>query len=1015
MVKKRVHEIAKELKIESKEIINKLNDEGISVKSHMSTLEDREVERLLHLYGKEQAKPERKPGAAASQRNKPEQKKNMPASDGKKPAKTDGRQGNAKKPHRIAEQDYLRGPGLVDRVPSRPPDKRFEEKPEQKESPIFAGNNEPYRDRKETLGRTGAANKDYHSNAGKPQRNRPHGARNDVWRPERPGQAPGANRPGNQSGENQYGYRQPKPAGNRPPQQNRPVQDRDTQQRYGNRPGQDRDSQQRYGNRPGQDRDSQQRYGNRPGQDRDSQQRYGNRPGPGRYNDNRPAAGPRPGGAAAPGGTGQRWNDRQNRPGGYQQPNRPRPGDRPPQTTGTGGQGGRPRPDSATAAKPQGRFENKDRSTGDKSRFQDKSKSSPGKQPGRNRFDKHTSTLSDRGDKSRTRNMPGGGRRKPAYKQKDMKPSGPAQPLEKKPVVIGESVTVQELALKLYRTPAELIKKLMALGVMATINQEIDSDTASLLAVEYGYDVEIKLPVDLEAMLMQEPEEEAGALALRPCIVTVMGHVDHGKTSLLDAIRQTNVIATEAGGITQHIGAYQVEHTGKKITFVDTPGHEAFTAMRARGAQVTDIAILVVAAEDGVMPQTIEAINHAQEADVPIIVAINKIDKPDANPDRVKQELTEHGMIPEEWGGETICVNVSAVNRTGLTDLLEMILLVAEMRELKANPDRPARGTVIEAELDKGRGPVASVLVQNGTLNVGDNIIAGSASGRVRAMVDDKGRRVKKAGPSTPVEVLGFSETPMAGDVFVVVQDEKLAKNIVTRRQIRKREEDLKNTSRVSLEDLFKRIQEGQIKELGIIVKADVQGSVEALRQNLERLNTGEVKVNIVHGGVGAITETDIMLASASDAIIIGFNVRPDVKARKAAENEKVDVRLYRVIYEAIEDVKAAMSGLLDPEYKEVSLGRAEVRKIFRASKIGTIAGCYVLEGKIERGAGVRLVRDGIVIHEGKLDSLKRFKEDAKEVLQGYECGLAFEKFNEMLEGDVVEAFVIEAVKRELA
>ena len=437
--------------------------------------------------------------------------------------------------------------------------------------------------------------------------------------------------------------------------------------------------------------------------------------------------------------------------------------------------------------------------------------------------------------------------------------------------------------------------------------------------------------------------------------------------------------------------------------------------MRARGAQVTDIAILVVAADDGVMPQTIEAINHAQEADVPIIVAINKIDKPDSNPDRVKQELTEHGMIPEEWGGETICVNVSAVNGTGLKDLLEMILLVAEMRELTANPGRPARGTVIEAELDKGRGPVASVLVQNGTLNIGDSIIAGSASGRVRAMVDDKGRRVKRAAPSTPVEVLGFSETPMAGDVFVVVQDEKLAKNIVARRQIRKREEDLKSNSRVSLEDLFKRIQEGQIKELGIIVKADVQGSVEALRQNLERLNTGEVKVNIVHGGVGAITETDIMLASASNAIIIGFNVRPDVKARKAAENEKVDVRLYRVIYEAIEDVKAAMSGLLDPEYKEVSLGRAEIRQIFKASKIGTIAGCYVVEGKIERGAGVRLVRDGIVIHEGKLDSLKRFKEDAKEVVQGYECGLAFEKFNEIQEGDIVEAFVIEAVKRELA
>jgi translation initiation factor IF-2 len=494
-----------------------------------------------------------------------------------------------------------------------------------------------------------------------------------------------------------------------------------------------------------------------------------------------------------------------------------------------------------------------------------------------------------------------------------------------------------------------------------------------------------------------------------------MGHVDHGKTSLLDAIRETNVIATEAGGITQHIGAYQVEHSGKKITFVDTPGHEAFTAMRARGAQVTDIAILVVAADDGVMPQTVEAINHAKEANVPIIVAINKIDKPGANPERVKQELTEHSLVPEEWGGETICANVSALKREGLKELLEMILLVAEVSEFKANPNRPARGTVIEAELDKGRGPVASVLVQKGTLNIGDMIMAGPSFGRVRAMMDDKGQRIKKAGPSTPVEVLGFSEVPQAGDIFIVVEDEKLARHIAARRQTKKREDELKTNARVSLEDLFKHIKEGQIKELGIIVKADVQGSVEALSQALERLNTGEVKVNIIHGGVGAITETDIMLASASNAIIIGFNVRPDVNARKAAEIEKVDVRLYRVIYDAIEDVKAAMSGLLDPEYREVTLGRAEIRKIFKASKIGTIAGCYVVEGKIERDAGVRVVRDGIVIHEGKLDSLKRFKDDVKEVVQGYECGLALERYNEIQEGDVIEVFTTEAVKRELS
>ena len=994
MVKKRVHEIAKELNIESKEIINKLKETGASVKSHMSTLEESEVEQLRQAFGKNRAKAGGSPGRTSpaepdSTTERPKQPENMEeqlrqqrlSRQQKQPKQPDNRYANTKKTNRVPEQEYLRGPGLVDRVPSRPPDRRFEERPEQAESPSVKSDGNAPKAKKEATERA-PENKRENQGGGQRQRNRFQGSRNDVWRPDRPSSEARQSPSGSQQ---PSGPRQDRPPHGRPMPQNRPNQDRSQNQGQGQGRGQ-----------------GQQNY------DR-------SRSGPSRYGDNRPAGGgQKPDGNVAPGG-GQRWNDRerQNRFSGFQQPNRPSAGDRP--APAMGGQGAKPRSDSPQGAKPQSRFDNKDSRTGDKSRFQDKAKSTTNKPANKGRFEKRTGGISDLADKSRSRRPPMGGRKRAPFKSKDMRPSGPAQPLEKKPVVIGETITVQELALKLYRTPAELIKKLMSFGVMATINQEIDSDTASLLAVEYGYEVEIKLPVDLEALLMQEPEEEASLLVQRPCIVTVMGHVDHGKTSLLDAIRQTNVIATEAGGITQHIGAYQVEHGGKRITFVDTPGHEAFTAMRARGAQVTDIAILVVASDDGVMPQTIEAINHAKEAGVPIIVAINKIDKEDANPERVKQELTEHGLIPEEWGGDTVCVNVSAVRMDGLTELLEMILLVAEMRELKANPNRTARGTVIEAELDKGRGPVASVLVQNGTLKIGDNIIAGAASGRVRAMVDDKGRRVKRAAPSTPVEVLGFSEAPMAGDVFVVVEDEKLVKNIVNRRQIRKREEDMKGTTRISLEDLFKQIQEGQVKELGIIVKADVQGSVEVLRQALERLNTGEVKVNIVHGGVGAITETDIMLASASNAIIIGFNVRPDVKARKAAENEKVDLRLYRVIYEAIEDVKAAMSGLLDPEYKEVALGRAEVRKIFKASKIGTIAGCYVLEGKIERGAGVRLVRDGIVIHEGKLDSLKRFKDDAKEVLQGYECGLAFEKFNEMHEGDVVEAFVIEAVKRELA
>ncbi len=587
------------------------------------------------------------------------------------------------------------------------------------------------------------------------------------------------------------------------------------------------------------------------------------------------------------------------------------------------------------------------------------------------------------------------------------------QPKEQKPIVIGESITVKELAEKMKKPASELIKKLMGLGVMSTINQEIDSDTAEILATDLGFKVEVVIEKTDEELL-EEFEDKPEDLVKRPCVVVVMGHVDHGKTSLLDAIRSTNVIATEAGGITQHIGAYQVEHNGQKITFLDTPGHEAFTAMRARGANVTDVAILVVAADDGVMPQTIEAINHAKAAKVPIIVAINKIDKPGANPDRVKQELTEHGLVAEEWGGDTICVNVSAKARMNLEEILEMILLVTEMAELKANPKRPGKGTVIEAELDKGRGPVATVLVQNGTLQVGDSLVAGSAYGKVRAMIDDKGRRVKKAGPSTPVEVLGLNDVPQAGDVFHALDDDKKARQIAEKRLVKRREEELKTTSKVTLEDLFKHIKEGEIKELNIIIKADVQGSVEAVKQSLARLSTDEVRVNPIHGGVGAITETDIMLASASNAIIIGFNVRPDNNARKAAENEQVDIRLYRVIYNAIEDVKAAMTGLLDPDIKEVILGRAEVRQTFKASKIGTIAGCYVTEGKVTRDAKVRVIRDGIVVHEGQLDSLKRFKDDAKEVAQGYECGITIDKYNDIQDGDIIEAFTFEEVKREL-
>jgi len=554
--------------------------------------------------------------------------------------------------------------------------------------------------------------------------------------------------------------------------------------------------------------------------------------------------------------------------------------------------------------------------------------------------------------------------------------------------------------------------RLMKLGVMATINQELDAETATIIAGEMGVTAELK--IEKSKAIVEEIEDAKETLKPRPPVVTVMGHVDHGKTSLLDAIRTTKVIESEAGGITQHIGAYQVEINGQKITFLDTPGHEAFTAMRARGAQITDIAVLVVAADDGVMPQTIEAINHAKAAGVPIIVAINKIDKENATPDRVKQELTEHGLVVEEWGGDTIAVPVSAKTKQNIEQLLEMILLVAEVKELKANPDRPAAGSVVEAELDKGKGPVATVLVAKGTLNVGDVIVAGCAFGRIRAMVDDKGRRVKKAGPSMPVEVQGLSEVPGAGDAFYVVADEKLARQIISARLNERKAEEAKHTVKVSLEDLFERIKEGEVKELNIIIKGDVQGSVEALQQSLQRLSTSEVRVNPLHGGVGAITETDVMLAAASNAIILGFNVRPDSNTQATADIQGVDIRLYRVIYDAIEDVKAAMTGLLEPEYKEVVTGKAKVRQVFKVPKAGNVAGSFVTEGKITRASKIRVIRDGVVIHEGNIESLKRFKDDVKEVVEGYEFGIGIERFNDIKEDDIIEAYVMEEVKRQL-
>ena len=582
-----------------------------------------------------------------------------------------------------------------------------------------------------------------------------------------------------------------------------------------------------------------------------------------------------------------------------------------------------------------------------------------------------------------------------------------------KAVMTAEKITVKDLSERIGKPVSEIIKKLLMLGIFANINNELDFDTAQLICTEFGVELELKLAETAEdALEAEDVEDSEEDLVSRPPVVTIMGHVDHGKTSLLDYIRKSHVTAGEAGGITQHIGAYTVELHGQRITFLDTPGHEAFTAMRARGAQATDIAILVVAADDGVMPQTIEAINHAKAAGVQTIVAINKMDKPTADPDRIRQELTKYELVDEAWGGDTIIVPISAQTGQGVDQLLEMILLVAEVQDYRANPNRKARGIIIEARLDKGRGPVANVLIKNGTLRVGDTIVAGMAYGRVRAMVNDKGERVKEARPSDPVEVIGFNDVPEAGDILSAVDDDSLSRKVAEERRDKARAALIKAQSKTTLDDLFNQISEGQVKELNIIIKADVQGSVEAVKQSLERLSNDEVKVKVIHGGVGAITETDVNLASASNAIIIGFNVRHDNNVRDLAEHEKVDIRLYRVIYNAIEDIQAAMKGMLAPKFKENVLGRCTVRQTFRVSGVGTVAGCYVTDGKIQRNAQIRLLRDNVVVHEGKIDSLKRFKDDAKEVAAGYECGLGIENYNDVKEGDEIECFVMEEISR---
>ncbi|MBT2581947.1 translation initiation factor IF-2 [Planococcus sp. ISL-109] len=683
------------------------------------------------------------------------------------------------------------------------------------------------------------------------------------------------------------------------------------------------------------------------------------------------------------------------------------------QRRGQSGQSGQSRPQSGQSRPPSGQSQN--RTGGQKSSQSTQQGTQEAR--GTNFTPKAAKPAPAPGQRGRS-GGPGRGGQNRNRKGKQQRPVNPMPPMPRREkelpakITFSESLTVGELAKKLGREPSEIIKKLFMLGVMATINQELDKDAIELVCAEYEVEVEEEILVDkTDLEVYFEPEEES-LKEERPPVVTIMGHVDHGKTTLLDSIRHTKVTAGEAGGITQHIGAYQVDENDKKITFLDTPGHAAFTTMRARGAKVTDLAIIVVAADDGVMPQTVEAINHAKAAEVPIIIAVNKMDKPSANPDRVMQELTEHGLVPEAWGGDTIFVPISALKGDGIDTLLEMILLVSEVGELKANPGRRAIGTVIEAELDKGRGSVATLLVQDGTLHVGDPIVVGHTFGRVRAMVNDLGRRVKTAGPSTPVEITGLSDVPQAGDRFVVFEDERTARQIGEARSATALQEMRSEKNRVTLDNLFDQLKQGEMKELNLIVKADVQGTVEAMAASLLKIDVEGVNVKVIHTGAGAITESDVALAAASNAIIIGFNVRPDVNAKRAADAEGVDIRLHRIIYKVIEEIEAAMKGLLDPEFEEKIIGQAEIRSTFKVSKVGTIAGSYVTEGKITRNSGVRIIREGIVVFEGEIDTLKRFKDDAKEVAKGYECGVTIKNFNDVKEGDILEAYIMEEIER---
>ncbi|HCS83225.1 MAG TPA: translation initiation factor IF-2 [Lachnospiraceae bacterium] len=915
MARIRIHELAKKLGKENKEILNYLTEKGIQVKSPMNSLEEEQVAMVEDKFGKKETKPEGK-AEAAEEKKAPAKKKNITQVFHPQNSRTGIGRGTRGSQNRTEGQQGRRNDGQK----NNRQDGQTQNRDGQNRTGQQGG---PRRDGQNGGGRFRDGNND--------SRNQGQGRRND-----------GQNRTGQQGGPRRDG-------------QNGGGRFRD-----GNNDSRNQGQ--------GRRNDGQNRTGQQGGPRRDGQN------GGGRFRDGN--------------------NDSRNQGQG-----RRNDGQRP---SGGRNQGSRMGGGSAVIEKPITK-ESRNRNDRGRNDRQDKV----------DKFESKSNRLGQGGKNNSKNNNGRGGKNN---KQQVKQPTPPVQEKKEdeiKTITLPESMTIKELADAMKIQASAIIKKLFLEGVMVTVNQEIDFEKAEEIALEFNCIAEKEEKVDVIEELLHEEEEDESTMVSRPPVVCVMGHVDHGKTSLLDAIRNTHVIAKEAGGITQHIGAYVVDINGQKITFLDTPGHEAFTAMRMRGANATDIAILVVAADDGVMPQTVEAINHAKAAGTEIIVAINKIDKPSANIDRVKQELSEYELIPEDWGGSTIFVPVSAHTHEGIDTLLEMILLTAEVSELKANPNRAARGLIIEAELDKGKGPVATVLVQKGTLHVGDPVACGSSYGKVRAMMDDKGRRVKEAGPSTPVEILGLSDVPNAGEIFVACENDKEARNFAETFVSEGRERLLEETkARMSLDDLFSQIQAGDLKELNIIVKADVQGSVEAVKQSLLKLSNDEVVVKIIHGGVGAINESDVSLASASNAIIIGFNVRPDATAKATAEREGVDVRLYRVIYDAIADVEAAMKGMLDPIFEEKVIGHAEVRQLFKASGVGTIAGSYVLDGTFQRGCSVRITREGTQIFEGPLASLKRFKDDVKEVRAGYECGLVFEKFNDVHELDQVEAYIMVEVPR---